>query len=145
MLNNTIATFDKIFMDFKRFAYWMSIVFNSVYILSMVYALISGAGKLYVKIPLLVGALAYFFFYIFTYWKKEKSKEKKAVKKAYRWFKILLNFVTLLITVYGIYVATEDVNVISVLLAVVSVITWLFEITTALIIEFVDNRKDMIL
>ena len=145
MLTNTRATFDKIFMDFKRFSYYLSIFFNCVYILSMVYALFSGTGMLYIKIPLLVGAVVYFFFYIFTYWKKEKGREKKAAKKVYRWFKILMNFVTLLITVYGIYVATEKVNVISVLLAVASVISWLFEITTALIIEFIDSRKKMIL
>ena len=144
MLTNTRATFDKIFMDFKRFSYYLSIVFNCIYILSMVYALCSGAGTLYVKIPLLVGAVAYFFFYIFTYWQKEKSKEKKTVKKAYRWFKILMNFLTLTITVHGIYVATEAVNVISVLLAVASIISWLFEVTTALIIEFIDSRKNMI-
>ena len=145
MLTNTRATFDKIFMDFKRFSYYFSIVFNCVYILVMVYALVVGAGNLHINITLLLGAVAYFVFFVLTYWTNEKNKEKKAVRRIYRCFKLLMSCISLSITVYGLYIATEEVNIISVLLAALSFISWIFGIVTTVIIEFVESRREMLL
>lgn len=145
MLTNTRATFDKIFMDFKRFSYYFSILFNCVYILVMVYALVAGTGNLFINLLLLVGAIAYFVFFVLTYWTDEKSKERKTARRVYRAFKFLMTCISLSITVYGLYVATEDVTVISVLLAALSFINWIFGITTTVIIEFVESRRDMLL
>ena len=144
MLTNTRATFDKIFMDFKRASYYFSILFNCVYILVTVYALVAGTGRLFINLSLLVAAAAYFVFFVVTYWTEERSKKKKTVKRIYRAFKLLMTCISLSITVYGLYVATEEVTVVSILLAALSFIGLLFGITTTLIIEFVESRRDML-
>ena len=131
-------------MDFKRASYYFSILFNCVYILVTVYALVAGTGRLFINLSLLVAAAAYFVFFVVTYWTEERSKKKKTVKRIYRAFKLLMTCISLSITVYGLYVATEEVTVVSILLAALSFIGWLFGITTTLIIEFVESRRDML-
>ena len=55
-----------------------------------------------------------------------------------------MSCVSLAITVYGLYIASEEVTVLSLFLAVMSIISWIFGVTTAFIIEFIESRKNMI-
>ena len=146
MLNNTRATFDKILVDFKRFSYYTGILLNSVYIFSMIYAIVSDRGSLVLNIVMLAAAVGYLVFYLFTFWKNEKvnKSQKKKIKRIYRFAKLIMSFVSLTITVYGLYIAAENVTLISLLLATMSVISWIFGATTAFIIEFIESRKNMI-
>ena len=142
MLTNTRATFDKIFMDFKRFAYYLGILLNSVYIFSMIYAIALDRGILFLNIAMLTAAVGYLAFYLFTYWKNDENKKK--VKRIYRFAKLIMSCISLAITVYGLYIASEEVTVISLFLATMSIISWIFGVTTAFIIEFIESRKNMI-
>ncbi len=143
MLTNTKATLDKIFVDLKRFSYILNIISNCVYILVTLYALIARTGSAFINVALLSAAVAYFVFYILTYRIDEKKKEKKTVRRAWYSFRIFMTCISLSITVYGLYVATERVNIISFLLATLSAISWIFSIVTAVIMEFVENRIEM--
>ncbi|MBE6645174.1 MAG: hypothetical protein E7612_07350 [Ruminococcaceae bacterium] len=145
MLINTRATFDKILTDFKRFSYTLSIILNLVYIATSVYALVFNVGNTFVNAVVCAGAVFYFVFYLVTYWDKTKKKEKKDVKKAYAWFRILMDAFGLGITVYGVYVASARVTVVSILLAALSGLSWLFKLTTTLLIEYVEGQKELII
>ena len=114
MLTNTRATFDKIFMDFKRFAYYLGILLNSVYIFSMIYAIALDRGILFVNIAMLTAAVGYLAFYLSTYWKNDENKKK--IKRIYRFAKLIMSCISLAITVYGLYIASEEVTVISLML-----------------------------
>ena len=146
MLTNTRATFDKIFTDFKRISYYMGILLNSVYLFTMIYAIALDRGSLYLNIAMLAAAVGYLVFYLFTFWKNEKvnKSQKKKTKRIYRFARLIMSCVSLAITVYGLYIATEKVTVISLLLAAMSIISWIFGVTTAFIIEFIESRKNMI-
>ena len=144
MLINTRATFDKILTDFKRFSYTLSIILNLVYIATSVYALVFNVGNTFVNAVVCAGAVFYFVFYLVTYWDKTKKKEKKAVKKAYSWFKILMSAFSLGITIYSVYIASERVTVVSILLAALSGVSWLFRLITTLLIEYVESQKELV-
>lgn len=145
MFSNTRAAFDKILCDIKNFCFSIGIILNTVYIFSMVYAIVDGRGFLPLNIAFLVAAVAYFVYYIVTYWNKSKKSEKKRVKNVYNAIKFFASTVTLAITVYSIYVGSEQINFISLLLAVISVLSWVFHVISRLIIMFLESRKELII
>ena len=144
MLINTRAAFDKIFNVFKWFVYLVGMFMNSTYVASTVYAIAVGSGNLYVNIALAVISFSYFVFYIATYWDARSKEVKRSVSRVYRIFNIFARAFTMGIAIYGLYIATERVTLVSVLIAALTVISWIFQITTTLIISFVENRRELI-
>ena len=145
MFLNTRAAFDKLLRDIKKFCYSVEILLNTAYILSMVNAIVKGNGNLPLNIVFLSLAVLYFVYYIFTYWDKAKKTEQKKIKRIYTGVKIFASTITLAITVYSIYVGSEQLDFISLLLVVLSVITWIFHTVSWLAIMFLEGHKELLL
>ena len=146
MLINTRATFDKIHGDFKRFVHICTLATPIFSIIYMIYAVIKDAGYLWVNVTLGVLSAAYIVFYSLTYDKKDKStaKLKKGTKRAYKYVKLLLKAYTVGMTIYGIYIATANPGTLSVLLAVVNLVAWAFQVLVELALLVFERYKDLL-
>lgn len=144
MFTSTRAVLWKFLSDFKRAVYIASIFMNLFYVLTVFYAIIDGNGLLYVNIPLLAVSLAYFVFYIIAYRRPGGKRVKKRVASANRYFKIVAHTLTLGIAIYALYTATEKPEFLSVLFAALSAISWIFQISSALIIHFFEVRIELL-
>ena len=144
MLAYTRSALDKIICDLKSFYYTFLVIANISYIFAPFYAITTGNGSFTVNIILLTAAVAYFVYFLITTVKRIKSSANKIVKKYYNALRIILNGVTLFLTVYSIYVASENVTPISLMIVMASIITWLFSVFFALIISFVENRAELL-
>ena len=140
MLTNTRAVLWKFLSDFKRGVYTSGIVMNLVYVIAMSYAVASGTGLLYVNIPLLSVAAAYFVFYIIAYRRPGGKAVKKKVARINRYIKIAAHTLTLTVAVCALYTATEKPEFLPVLFAALSAVSWLFQVVCALIISFFEAR-----
>jgi hypothetical protein len=140
MLTNTRAVLWKFLSDFKRGVYASGIVLNLFYVIAMAYATVSGTGLLYVNIPLLAVAVAYFIFYIIAYRRQGGKAVKKRVARINRYIKIAAHTLTLGVAVYALYTATEKPEFLSVLFAALSAVSWIFQISCAFIIHFFEVR-----
>ena len=119
ILTNTRAVLWKFLEDFKRNVYVFSIFMNLFYVITVAYAIIVGNGILYVNIPLLVAAVAYFVFYIIVYRHPYEKRVKKKVARINRYLKLAAHTLTLGIAVYALYNATESSGFVAVFLAAV--------------------------
>lgn len=147
MLDHTRAALDKTVADFKRFILGYNVVLQLIYIAYLIYALIAPSGILAANIALLSVSVAYFIFYLATYDRNEKQikKVKKTTKRAYKWFKLTVKAFTLAVTIYGIYMAMQDVTVLSVILAAFSTVGWALQVILELAFMFVSSRIDLIM
>lgn len=147
MFDHTRAAVDKTIADFKRFILGYNVVLQLIYIAYLVYALIAPSGFFYANIALLSVSVAYFIFYLATHnlEGREAKKIKRQTKDAYKWFKLTVKAFTLALTIYGIYMATQSVTVLSVILAAFSTVGWALQVILELAFKFVSNRAELIM
>lgn len=147
MFDYTRAAVDKTIADFKRFILGYNLVLQLIYILYLIYALIAPSGFFYANVALLSVSVAYFIFYLATHSleTKEAKKIKRQTREAYTWFKLTVKAFTLTLTIYGIYMATQSVTVLSVILAAFSTVGWALQVILELAFKFVSNRAELIM
>lgn len=144
MFKYTKASLSIIVEDLKkfyRFFKYSSLAFTSIY---FIYAIASGAGNLYANITLAVLFVAYTIFDLATQNKKMK-KTRKAVKKSYKWAKLLVKTLTLASMIYGIYTATTNVTPMSIILATLMIILWVLQMLFAITVEVVESKVNLVL
>ncbi len=144
MLTNTRAVLWKFLLDFKRAVYISGIVLNLFYVLTLSYAIFDGNGLLYVNIPLLAFSVAYFVFYIIAYRRPDGKRVKKRAARINRYIKLAAHTLTLGVAVYALYAATEKPEFLTVLFAALSAISWIFQISCAMIIHFFEVRLELL-
>ena len=145
MFTSTRAVLAKSLEDFKRSVYIIGIISNLFYIFSIVYAIIDKNGLIYVNIPMLVISVAYFIFYIVAYGHVDGKRIKRKIAEINRWFKIFAHTLTLVVTVYSLYAATEKPHFLSVLFAVLTTLSWIFQIVSSLTIRFFEVRAELLI
>lgn len=143
MFQYTLAVVDKTVRDVKSVGRIISISTQIIYILYLIYAIIAGIGTLWANIALLCVSALYFAFNIYCLLKLdgEMQTAKDSVRHAYKTVKLAINAVTLAMTLYGIYIAAKEVSVITIVLAGLSTIGWMFSLLLEITVYFFESRR----
>ncbi len=144
MIDYTRAAIDKTLNDFKRFGFIFNIVIEALSIVYLVYAIIAGAGIIYLNIALLAASLAYIVFYLIVGMDSEKKKLYARTKSGYKVFKIAVHTVNLGIIVYGIYIATEKMSFVSILLAAATTVGWALNLLVTFAVSYLSSKANFI-
>ena len=145
---HTYAAICKIISDLKRLVDVFTVGSNAIYILYLLYASIFvHTGMLAVNITLMVIIAAYTVFYIL--FKKNKNllgkKGKRAVKHTYSISRIVIKTLTLGVALYAIATATSAVDGIAIILAVFSIMTWIFSLAVELLKFGFEHYSDYLM
>ncbi|MBR2374848.1 MAG: hypothetical protein IKA88_01015 [Clostridia bacterium] len=142
MFDYTKAALTQITKDFKKLCYILNVVTQTLYIAYLVFALATQKGVFAANVTLLSIASAYFvFFLIMT--NRDANKLKKRVKTVFKRSKQVINFFTLGVIFYGIYVTAGNVTPMSVLFAAFMVVSWVLQIIFELILYVILNRLQL--
>ena len=69
---------------------------------------------------------------------------KKRVKKTYKWLKLVIKAFTLSSMLYGIYVASNKIDGITIILATLMIITWVLQLLFEIVIQIFEDKKDLL-
>lgn len=147
MFDYTKSVFLKTLDDLKKLAFLFSLCLQIFQIGYLLYALIIGSGSLAVNIVLLVISVAYLVLIFYFYRNKIKNSTKQLLKNIYRWSKRVIKLFTLGVSIYGLYATASDVitlkSLISIMLLVFMLITWILDVLLSLVILVIERRKNM--
>ena len=135
MLDYTKAAFNKTLNDFKRFVYVFNLLVQIIYIGYLVYAVCTGAGILWANLVLLAISVGYVFFYAIFARRKGKKTAQRVTKSIYKYAKIFFKAVTLGATVYGIYVAADQVELATIFFAGITTVGWVVSFIVTIIVD----------
>ena len=124
------AVMAKILNDLKKLIFIFSLIMQTVYIAYLIYAIVIGAGILFVNIALLVLICTYTLYAVINKigQKKISKKADKVIKKIYRRSKITVKAFTLAATIYGIIIASSKVGTLTIIFAAFTTIAWLLSV-----------------
>lgn len=145
MIDYTRAAIEKNITDLKIFGFRFNIATEIFSILYLIYAIIVGGGYLIANIVLALLSLSYLIFYIITQNNPEAKSARILTKAAYKWIKLGIKAFTLGVTVYGIYIATEHVTLLSVVMASAMVISWTLNVILTLCINYFSSKAKFII
>ena len=143
MLKYTLTAWNMIMKEFKRWAKCFeiaSLLFMMVY---FIYSFAASSGILYVNISLLF-AYAVYTIYKLTAREQTDKKQKKQAKRIYKWVRITLKGFTLASTLYGVYTATVSVDGISTIIAVMSLVSWVFSLFLEIVVLVLEPRVKLL-
>ena len=142
MFEYSKTAFNKVFNDIKKLVYACDVSVQALMIVYLIYALIADGGKLWVNIPLLVLCAGYFLFFLITTKGNPLHKPNpsaKRVGKIVKYSKLLIKFCSLGVTLYGIYIATTKMTALSIILAAMSIVGWIFQVVFEIISLIIGN------
>ena len=144
MLDYTKAAIKKTVADFKLFLYAVGVVTQLISVGYLVYTLCTGVGVLVANVAMLAVSVAYlvFFLCVTEFGKSPDGKKqlKRAVKEIFSWCKRLIKLYTLGVTLYGLYVTTQNVSWLSVILSAFMVVGWVLEVVFHVVFRIVEFR-----
>ena len=144
MIDYTRAAVEKTLGDFRRFGFIFNIVIELLSISYLIYAVAAGAGFIYANIPLLALSVGYLTFYIALGLDKDKKKLVVSAKQGYKFFKIAVHTLNLGITVYGIYIATEELSFVSIVLAAITTVGWALNLLITFSVNYLSAKANFI-
>jgi len=144
MVDYTRAAVEKTISDFRRFGFIFNIVIELLSISYLVYAMIAGAGIIYLNIALAVLSLAYLTFYVIVGMDPEKKKLYTSTKNGYKALKITVYTVNLGITVYGIYIATEELSFVTIVMAAATTIGWAINLLVTFFVSYLSSKANFL-
>ncbi len=147
MFDYTTAAVMKTVNDIKRTASSISIGSQVIYIAYLTYAIIATMGNTVINAILLALSVGYFIFYL-VYFRRSSGDTvtvRRVAKRTYKYTKLCLNAFTLGTTVWGIYVAANNVSAVSVVLATLTAGSWLISVLIELIVYFIESHWDLIM
>lgn len=144
MLDSTKNVFLKTVREIKLFTCVVTVLSQLITIGYMIYACVVGTGLLPVNIILAVVSLGYLVIYVATYGTKNRAHKKlrSAAATANRRMKLVGKTVTLGITIYGIYLSTEETTAISIILATLSIIFWILQVIFEILYSYVKRKAE---
>ena len=107
------------------------------------YAIITGIGNLIINIVLLSLFSAYTIFVITTRNMKIKFA-KKVVKRIYKISRLLVRGISLGASIYGIYIAVNNVKPITIILTTLMLIVWVIQVVVELIKIFILPKLNLL-
>lgn len=145
MIDYTRAAIEKTVTDLKIFGFRFNIATEIFTVLYLIYAVIVGAGYLIANIILGILSLSYLVFYISTQNNPDAKAARILTKAAYKWIKLGIKAFTLGVTVYGIYIATDHVTLLSVVMASAMVLSWTLNVILTLCINYFSSKAKFII
>ena len=135
MLTNTKAVGNKIKNDLRIFSGIYSISAQLIYVLFLVYTLISGIGILALNIALLALSVAFEAFLTISFIKRDflTREHNKLIKRAFRITSLTLKAISLGIGIYGIHISITSVNTVSLIFTVLMFFGWLSSVLIELL------------
>ena len=144
MVFNTWAVLHKIYRELRKLADFLCMFFNVFYIIPPLYAILTDTGYQPVNIVLCTCAVAYFIYYAVTYGVKSKKYEVRTVTRAFRIIRLAGQTLMLFIALYPFIVSDKSSSSWGLLFVVLSVIGWLFNFLTYLLVTYIDDRWELI-
>ena len=145
MIDYTKAAIEKTIADLKRFGFIFSVATEIFSIIYLIYAIAVGGGYLIANIILAVLSLSYLIFYVTTNNNPNAKAARVLTKAAYKWVKLGLKAFTLGVTIYGIYVATDHLTLVSVLMAAAMTISWTLNLVLTVTINYFASKAKFIM
>ena len=147
MLNYTIAVIHGTVNDLKRFFFVFSLITQVLYIAYLLYVIIANISNMHVNITLCILSVCYLIFFLVIHSKHDKFAKvtKRIVRRSYKWSKLAINCFTLGVAVYGIYLTSNNANVITVVLTALMIIFWIMQVILEIIIYFFEQKYDLLI
>lgn len=144
MFNHTRATITATVRDIRRFVCIITVLSQLITAGYFTYLSCTGTGTLPVNIILASVSLAYLVIYLATYGAKEKRiKQVKGIAlRTARAIKLLGKTLMLAITVYGIYVSSATTDAITIILATLSIISWIIQTLFEIVRSYVEIKAN---
>lgn len=144
MVDYSKAAIKIILDDLKKWSKIFKIGFSIFTLVYFVYTFVMEKGNIYVNIVLISLYVVYTLFELITY-KKAIKKAKKIIARSYKWLKLFIKAFTLSSTLYGIYVATSNVDGISIILATLMIIVWILQVLLEIIVLVIEPKVKLII
>lgn len=144
MFKYTKAGIRLIVDQFKLFAKICKLGFLLFNICFYIVALAMNLGNRYVNIALLAVISIYGIFDIF-FLGRLKKKQKRAVKRSVKWLKFGIRFLGLASAIYGLYLAAESANAITIILTTLSIIWWVIQVFLEIVVEVIQTKADLLI
>lgn len=143
MFKYTKAAIDIIIEDIKKISNifkYGSMIFTILY---FIYALFVSAGNFVVNAILLALFTMYCLLDLITN-KKNFKLFKKVIRRSYKGLKLSSKLFSLGVMIYGIYIASNNVNGVTIILATLMILAWVFELLFEIVIALFENKKDLL-
>lgn len=144
MVDYSKAAIKIILDDLKKWSKIFKIGFSIFTLVYFIYTFVMEKGNIYVNVVLISLYVIYTLFELITY-KKAIKKTKKIIARGYKWLKLLIKAFTLSSTLYGIYVATSNVDGISIILATLMIIVWILQVLLEIIVLVIEPKVKLVI
>ena len=140
MAKNSFSTFQKIKKFFGRVKLVFDIIIPLFPIAFLIYSLAVSMGFLWANIISLSLSGAHYIFHVIVLFQSRENKElKKTIKLIYKTCVRFVKFLTLAISIYGLWLSIAHINLLSLLLTALSLFGWIFQVTLDIIIYVVTS------
>lgn len=138
MAKNSFSAFQKIKNFFLRIKCVFDIILPLFPIAFLVYSLAAGMGFLWANIITLALSVAHYVFHVIVLFQAREDKElKQTVKVIYKTCVRFVKFLTLVVSIYGLWLSIAHIDFLSLFLTAVSLFGWIFQVTLDIIIYVV--------
>lgn len=142
MFKYTRAAISSVINEFKIWSLIFTWGLFAVTVGYNVYAIVTGSGYLWANITLLCLITISTLFDVLTKNKNIKNV-KRIIKRIISWLKILLKGAVLGLTIYDLYIASTDVNPVSIIFATLMIILWILTVLVEIITSVVISKQAM--
>lgn len=144
MFAYTRAAIYKTWNDICSFLYGFNVTTQAIYIAYLVIAMIVGVGILWANAVLATVSLISLVIFIVLHEKRDQSNKyiRRANVHITRTLRLTINAFTLGVSVYGIYIASEDVSFLTLLFALISLVMWLVGLVVEIVTYIIEDRID---
>ena len=143
MLKYTKAAIEKVKRDLKIGLVLFETITLALIITYLIFALSLGIGNLIINIVLMVIVSIYFTFYLVNL-KFQFKWFRNIVKKYYKIIRLIVLACSLFIALYELYITTNDVNTVTIILITLLIIFWLLQVVIEVIYRLVINEIDLL-
>ena len=140
LFGHTINALNKTIDDFKKASLAFRIATLLISAGYFIYAIVTETGILWANSLSLAILVAYNVFELVADKLEIAKTAKKTVKHAYKWLKIVIKSFTLVVMLYGIYVAADSVNGIRIILATLMIIMWVLQVLLEIVSIVAEHR-----
>ena len=146
MFDYTKTAVEKIKSDFQKIMFACSVLVQGLYVTYLIVALFFGAGNPIVNGVLLAICAPYLVFYLVMYWRESKGAEKtrKIVDLVYKRSKQMIKFLTLLASIYAIWVTGDNANHFTVLITAFMLVSFVLQILLEIVYKLVIDRLNLL-
>lgn len=143
MLDYSLTAFNKIKNDFLRIKRFFDVLIPLFPIAFLTYSVITTAiakdFMVWVNAVSLALALAYYVFHLVVTFRKADKELKRLVKTIYKICVRAIKFFTLAVSIYGLWVSMDNLNPLSLILTILSLVGWLLQVVLDIIL-YIINR-----